>query len=47
MSLICDNQVSLHIFHERTTYIKIDCHFIRENILSRDIITHFVNSNDQ
>ncbi|RVW31623.1 Retrovirus-related Pol polyprotein from transposon RE1 [Vitis vinifera] len=52
MKLICDNQATLHIasnpiFHEITKHIEVDCHFIREKIASRCVVTSFVNSNDQ
>ena len=39
--LILDNQVVLHIA------LEIDCHFVREKVLTGDIIIDFVSSSDQ
>ena len=52
MTLVCDNQATLHIasnpvFYEMTKHIEVDCHFIREKIASGCMITSFVNSKDQ
>ena len=52
MKMYCANQIVLHIasnpiFHERTKHIEIDCHFVREKLLTKEICIEFVGSNDQ
>ena len=52
MAMHCDNQAAIFIvnnptFHKRTKHIEVDCHYIRDMVLSGHISTPYTRSSEQ
>lgn len=42
MSVWCDSKATIHtatnlVFQERTKHVEVDCHFVRDEVLSKNI----------
>jgi len=52
MSVWCDSKAAIHIatnsvFHERTKHVEVDCYFVRNEVLSKNICLLHVQSQKQ
>ena len=49
MVIFCDNQAVTYVanyplFYERRKHIEVDCHFIRDMVMAKQIVTSYVTS---
>lgn len=52
MKMFYDNKVVINlannlVFHDRTTHVEIDCHFIRQKIDTKELVLFYVKFQDQ
>ena len=52
LKLLCDNKVAISIAnntfqHDRTNHVEIDCHFIKERLVSGSICISYIPSSQQ